>query len=355
MPAPDIAREIKDFGRTLGFTHVGITSADDFTEYGEEVLRREDYAKWADRDYDRHPHRLNLYAASRPRSYFPEARSIICATWGYSRILYPESLTPYVARAYLSRAYTPLEDSEAGLRVKKFRDFLTSLGIRIYDGKYTVPARMACARAGIVTFGKNNFAYTREDGSFNILYTFLVDKELPCDAPTIRRDCPENCRICLDACPTHAILSPGRLHPQGCVLNNNQYPVGRLPRERWDMLGTHIHGCDVCQLACPRNRAVLARASVRDPFLEELSERFDLEKILFLDEDYYRETVYPIMYNYIRDLDIFRRNAAIALGNSGDPRHIPALKRAAREGSEGVREAARWAVEKLECGEDREM
>ncbi|WP_165053200.1 MULTISPECIES: hypothetical protein [unclassified Adlercreutzia] len=73
-----------------------------------------------------------------------------------------------------------------------------------------------------------------------------------------------------------------------------------------------IHGCDACQAKCPRNHDVLEHAAEKDPFLELLAEEFDLEKTLLLDEAYYDEAVRPIMYNYIKDLDIFRRNAAVA-------------------------------------------
>lgn len=96
----------------------------------------------------------------------------------------------------------------------EFKRYIQSLGIGIYEGEHELPERAACARAGIVTYGKNNFAYTKEDGSFNILYSFLVDTQLEYDAPTVRCDCPPNCRLCLDACSSNAILAPGRLHPQ---------------------------------------------------------------------------------------------------------------------------------------------
>ncbi|MGI6204651.1 MAG: epoxyqueuosine reductase [Anaerovoracaceae bacterium] len=344
----DLVEKIKQKGLELGYTHVGITSADDFTEYEEEILSREDYAMWTDEDRSKYPDRSDLRLAARPKTFWPEAKSIICFTWGYSQCAYPEELLPYVARAYLSRAYGPLPDSAAGVRLQEFKRYIESLGIGIYEGPNEVPARMACARAGIITYGKNNFAFTKEDGSFNILNTFIVDKELPCDEPTVKRQCPENCHKCIDACPSHAIMRPGRLHPQRCMMHNNQLKMGELPQERWDMLGVHIHGCDECQVACPKNSAALKRAAWKDPLLEKLKDKFDLEKILFLDDDYYEEVVYPIMYNYIRDMDIFRRNAAIAMGNSGNAGYLPALKKAAEIYDGGVTEAAEWAIEKLE-------
>ncbi|MPN29946.1 Epoxyqueuosine reductase [bioreactor metagenome] len=199
-----------------------------------------------------------------------------------------------------------------------------------------------------MTYGKNNFVYTKENGSFIILNTFLVDAELEYDAPTITCPCPPECHRCIDACPNHAILAPGRLHPQSCILYSNHVNKGVIPLELREGLGTCIHGCDICQLVCPRNQPVLKKAARKDMFIEALKKDFDLEKVLVLDEAYYRDVVHPIMYNYIRDLDLFRRNAAIALGNTGDVSHIPALEKAlATSANPIVRDAAQWAIERL--------
>ena len=73
-----------------------------------------------------------------------------------------------------------------------------------------------------------------------------------------------------------------------------------------------------------------------------------LERILFLDQDYYERFVRPIMFNYIKDLDLFRRNAAIAMGNSGEARYLPALEAAAQQGTPTVREAALWAIDQIQ-------
>ncbi len=77
----------------------------------------------------------------------------------------------------------------------------------------------------------------------------------------------------------------------------------------------------------PKNKEFLSRAVQKDEFLDLLEGEFDLEKILLLDDEYYERVVYPIMHNYIRDLDIFRRNAAVALGTRGIPDMFPRSKR----------------------------
>ena len=140
----------------------------------------------------------------------------------------------------------------------------------------------------------------------------------------------------------------GALDPTRCVLYSNFSPAERKDQAVTALVGQRIHGCDACQVACPRNAHVLAAGKAPDPYLDWLSERFSLEDMLFCDDDYYESCLRPVMFNYIRDIDIFRQNAAIAMGNSGDASYLPALRRAADEGSDAVRRFARLAIEQLE-------
>ncbi len=341
-----MTKKIKAKALELGFYSVGITTADDFTEYAETLASRmPDYAAF----------KRMLGPGAKVHDIHPEAKSIICTTWDYSKIAYPEKLGASVARAYMSRGYVPKPDSMNGIRIREFHQYIRSLGCSVYED-VTPPARIACARAGITSFGANNFAYAEGCGSFVILHTVVVDAELIYDTPTVERRCPPNCQLCMDACPTGALAEKGRLIPEKCLGYNHwiglRRTYGPIPEELRDANGCRIHGCDLCQEACPRNKKVLESANIRDPFLDYLDGEFDLEKVLLLDEDYYNRVVYPIMYNYITDLDAFRRNAAIALGNTGDPSHIPALQTAVETCQRDfVVEAAQWAIQKL--GQER--
>ena len=341
MNKQELTYAIKMKGLELGFSKVGITNADDFSDYIDETVDNPDYTPWLDFDTSFH-----VAQGARPRSIFPNAKSIICAVYGYGDILYPEKISNYIGYSYLSRCYSPLKTSSCGIRVEAFKDFLTENGCGLYKGNVAVPARRACARAGIVDFGKNNFAYTENEGSFIILYTFLVDTELEYDTPTTKSKCPPGCKACVNSCPTKA-LSVGKLTPSKCMLFNNMNPM-EIPIDLWENMGTHIHGCDICQKACPRNKKVLDNASRKDYFLEELDKKFDIEKVLLMDEKYYTDVIYPIMHNYIKDINYFRRNAAIAMGNSGNKTYIHALKKVLNNENEQVRNAAQWAIDKLE-------
>lgn len=76
-------------------------------------------------------------------------------------------------------------------------------------------------------------------------------------------------------------------------------------------------------------------------------DEFDLGKILLHDDKYYEEVINPIMYNYITDLDLFRRNAAIAIGNSEDPSYIPVLEKALKYDNLEIKKIVQWALDKL--------
>ncbi|MDL2301025.1 epoxyqueuosine reductase [Lachnospiraceae bacterium OttesenSCG-928-D06] len=336
----DLTYAIKMKGLELGFAKVGITHADDFADYIEEITDNPDYSDFLEYDLS-----FNVAKGARPREIFPEAKSIICTAYGYGDIIYPDNLSKYIGYSYLSRSYSPLPTSSCGIRVEAFKSFLTEQGCNLYSGKIAVPARRACARSGIVDFGRNNFAYTDNEGSFIILYTFLVDTELEYDEPTTQSKCPPGCTLCVNACPTKA-LSPGKLTPAKCVLFNNMVPF-ETPYDVREGMNTHIHGCDICQKACPRNKKILNNASRRDYFLEEIEKEFDIEKVLLMDNEYYKKIVYPLMHNYITDIDYFRRNAAIAMGNSGNILYIPTLKKALIYENEQVKDAVQWAINKL--------
>jgi epoxyqueuosine reductase QueG len=53
------------------------------------------------------------------------------------------------------------------------------------------------------------------------------------------------------------------------------------------------------------------------------------------------------MYNYCDDPAVFQRNAAIAMGSSGDERFLPHLRAELTNTSPIVRSHVTWAIEKL--------
>jgi epoxyqueuosine reductase len=342
-----LTKEIKDFALDIGYNHVGITSADNFSDHIEEVQSR-----GAIYDFYVADHRQFLKGAQ-PKKTMPSAKSIISLAWDYSQKAFPESLLGKIGRIYLARCYNAPPHRINGARYQLMLDFIERKGCKIGRGIF-VPERRAGARAGITTFGKNNFAYVKKSGSFILLSSIVIDKELDYDTPTYAIECPKDCKACMDACPTGAIYEPLKLDPRRCIAFNAWWTQdGRpcvtsfIPPEIREKMGTRIHGCDVCQEACPRNSAKLKAKLPEDPFLVQLAEEFSLPKMLEMSDQFYENAVRPIMYNYINDKKYFQRNAAIALGNMGNPEHLSILDRAMANPEPLIRGYAAWAVGRI--------
>jgi epoxyqueuosine reductase len=113
-------------------------------------------------------------------------------------------------------------------------------------------------------------------------------------------------------------------------------------------LGDWIFGCDICQLVCPWNKdkadepRVLAELQPRQELLDlNLIEEMGLDQEGFSS----RFKGSPIKRAKRKG---YLRNIALVLGNLGDPDAIPILQRALDDPEPLVREAARWALEKLD-------
>ena len=341
-----LTKEIKSFALDLGYCRVGCISVDSFAEYIEILKsRNEHYGFWIQRPQ-------GPMKGANPKEFMPSAKSVIVLVWDYFQKDFPKSLTDKIGRIYLSRSYQPSENRISGARIKLMEEFLISKGCEV-NTKINVPARWAAAKAGITTFGRNTFAYVQGIGSFVVIYTIVIDQELDYDQPTMNCQCPPNCTICMDACPTGAIYEPFKLNPCKCLgynawvtqEKNNMSTV--IPKEMREKMGIHMHGCDLCQEACPKNQSKLKSKFPKDEFLEGISQNFTLYEALNMSEDFYREKVYPIMYNYIEEFKYFKRNAAVAIGNTRDLRMLSELEKTLNEDEELVRIHVAWAIGRI--------
>jgi epoxyqueuosine reductase len=342
-----LAEEIKDFALDLGYHAVGIAPAHPFSEFARCFKEREkEYAAlnylrpWAD-----------------PRNVQPEAKSIVVAVFDYFTEGFPQELVGKIGRIYQARCYLAPLHRIHGARAQLMRQFLEEKGIRVAPwptGRSGVPDRRAAARAGVARFGRNNFACAPSIGSFILIHSFVVNVEMEYDSPTEEPHCPPDCRLCLEACPTGALVADFRLDPRRCIAFNTFFTRGEetgvspfIPGEIREKMGSWIHGCDVCQEVCPRNQAKLKARLRVNPFLAKKAKEFDLVSLLKLTEEYYARVAQPLMFNYIRDMSLFRRNAAVALGNLGDPDALPYLIEALEDPAEVVRAHAAWALGRI--------
>mgnify|MGYP001630715941 CR=1 FL=1 len=342
-----LTQEIKEYALSIGFAKVGITDTEEFTPFIKELRSRGEYYKyWQE----------SLGDGAKIQERMPEGKSLIVLAYDYGQHSYPKELTNMIGRAYLSRSYLPLPDSVNGAMLNLFDKFLEQKNIHFVRDNNTIPMRWAAAKSGVANFGKNNFAYVDGVGSFVILYGYVVDCELEYDEPSFENKCPKGCTKCVDACPTKALYEPFHLNPSKCIgFNNWKRREGKvdeedliIPEEIRGMLGCHIHGCDVCQEVCPRNQGKVSGKMPKDRFVQHIARDITLPALLHMTDEFYQTRVHPIMHNYIKDKIYFQRNAAIAMGNSGDKSYIPDLKQELSNPSGTVRMYVEWALKQLE-------
>ncbi|UCB42008.1 MAG: HEAT repeat domain-containing protein [Dehalococcoidales bacterium] len=231
-------------------------------------------------------------------------------------------------------------------------EFLTNQGCRVGWG---LPSRPSAARAGVTNYGKNCFAFVEGIGSFVSVVSLVIDKELEYDTPALDVNCPEECTLCIDSCPTGALYEPLRMNPHLCIAYNAYATPGSiaiegpevLPLELRESMGTWVYGCDVCQQVCPRNQAKLKAELPPNAFLEYMADDFQLEKILNMTDEQFSKVSNLLMMNYISDKRYFRRNAAVSLGNQGSQEAVPALTEAMQDPDELIRGRAAWALGRI--------
>ena len=343
-----LSEDIRDFALDLGFSKVGIGKAEPFAEYAEELKSRYQMYSW----FIEGPRQLMKGAD--PRSLMPAAKSIVVVALDFYKKSFPEELLGKIGRLYQARAYNAPPHRLNGARRQLLKEFLEKNGCKVLADP-TIPARLSAARAGVATYGRNTFAFAEGIGSFIVISTFLVDKELEYDKPTMEVKCPPKCTACIDACPTGALYEPLRMNPSRCIaFNTFTTQDGRtggissyIPPDIREKMGSWIHGCDICQEVCPRNEKKLKANLPPDEYLAKIARDFDLNKLLKLPDEFFTKSVQPLMYNYISEKKYFQRNAAIAMGNTGDTAFVPALGQAMQEAEGLVRSCAAWALGKI--------
>ncbi len=236
-------------------------------------------------------------------------------------------------------------------RLNQLAAFLqTRLGLPLAHRAYTdtgpILERAWGQQAGLGWFGKNSCLIHPRSGSAFLLGELLLSAELTPDPPWKADRCG-SCTRCLDACPTGCISPNRTLDARRCLSYWTIEHKGAIPVQLRPSLGNWVFGCDICQQVCPWNQHA-APSTVDAAFDFTPEEAFpDLLDALHLSSvDFnrrFRRT--PLSRAKRRG---FLRNAAVALGNLGDPAAVPILiQTLEREPEPLVRGHAAWALGQL--------
>jgi epoxyqueuosine reductase len=342
------AAEIKSLALSHGFHLARVTTAEPFA--GLEPLLNARIAaghlgglEWFT------PERAHV--ASAPQRLLPWVRSLLVLGVSYyvDAPLMPDDgvLRGRVARYAWGTDY---HDLLRGMMRGLIADIARAVGRPLMAGTLVDTARIvdraAAARAGLGWYGKNTcIIATRDTGSYLFLAEVPLDLDLEPDTP-LRKSCG-TCAACMAACPTHAIPAAYVLDTPRCISYLTIEHHGTIPAELRPKIGDWVFGCDICQDVCPPNRHVLP---LGPPALQprDVDDAYPaLIPLLTMTVQEYRDRFRGRAVKRAKREGL-ARNAAVALGNSGDRAAVPALTAAlACHDAALVRAHAAWALGQL--------
>jgi epoxyqueuosine reductase len=335
-----LAARIKEQARALGFDLVGIaraTAADGFERLGA----------WLARGYAGEMTYMSRHAEARqhPSSILTDVRSVVMVAMNY----FPGESEPgrllagKVARYARGRDYHEVLREQLGKLLAWVQGEVPGCTGRGVVDTAPLLERDFARRAGLGWFGKNTMLLNKRLGSYFFLGALLLDLELAADAPH-RSDHCGTCTACLDACPTQAFAGPGWLDSRRCISYLTIELRGPIQEEWRNLLGEWVFGCDVCQEVCPWNHKapVAANSGLERTDLEQL----DLPALLGMSEPAFRQRFRGTAMMRAKRRGLLR-NAAIILGNQGDPAALPALRQASADPDPVIKEAAEWAINRI--------
>jgi epoxyqueuosine reductase len=367
---------IAGHAREAGFDLGGVVTLEDWPELAR-------FQEWLARGHAGEMRYLHDPRRQSPADVLAGARSIIVCALNYNTSL-PYSVesaaseaTQSTPRGWISRYawgddyHRVVGEKLDVLAAAMHAEFRESFELRSYVDTGPVAERIAAARAGLGWLAKNTCLINDKLGSWLFLGVILTTLDCAPSVPApeaLPADLCGNCTLCLDACPTDALVAPYVMDASRCISYLTIEMRGMIPEELRAGMGRMVFGCDICQDVCPWNRDApasdLARfiprvvpsweaaistgadasASLFAPPLEWLASLTEEEFHLIFRGNPVRRTKWRGMV----------RNACVALGNSGvqvgDPAHARItvlLARLADSSDEIIAQHARAAIGRL--------
>ena len=350
-----LRRLLDGWAQQLGFAELAVTDTD-LGDYSPRLRRWLALRRHGDMGYMERNSELREH----PQRLLPGTVRVISVRMDY---LHRDAARPlpvlrdsgraYIARYALGRDYHKLMRRRLAVLAGRIRTWLQQADApgsprqRPFVDSAPVQEKPLAEKAGLGWIGKNTLLLSRRAGSWFFLGEIFTSAPLPVDNPAARQqgDC-RNCRACMTACPTGAIVAPYQLDARRCIAYLTIEHKGAIPVELRAPMGNRVFGCDDCQLCCPWNRH--ARPVDERDFRPRhgLDDSALLELFKWTQSEFLERTAgSPIRrLGYQR----WRRNLSVGIGN-GRPSAaaIAALREAQKGASQMLAEHLRWAEQRL--------
>ncbi len=346
-----LQQELRDFAASIGVDKIGFTTAAPFVDLKHLLKQQQEL------NYQSGFEEENIELRTEPTLLLEEAASIIAIAVAYpSRMENAPTGKKGARRGIFCRAswgtdyHTVLRE-----KLKEIEGFLVERvpGIKFRSMVDTgeLVDRAVAERAGIGWSGKNCSIITPEFGSYVYLGEMITNIPFAPDE-AIEDQCGE-CTLCIDVCPTGAIVQGGQLDSNRCVAFQTQMK-GFLPDEFREKIGNRIYGCDTCQTVCPKNKGKknwLHAAFEPEP---ELAKPLLAPLLSMTNKEF--KSQFGHMSGSWRGKKPIQRNAIIALAHFKEEDAMPQLiELLTKDERPMIRGTAAWAIGKIAAAEAEEV
>ena len=347
MKVSQLQEELIQYATSIGVDKIGFTTAAPFHELKNRLRRQQQLgyqSGFEESDIELRTEPLKLLEDAEsiiaiaiaypsrmqdaPQGKKGERRGIFCrASWGV------DYHTAVRERLQLIEAW--LQERVPNVKVKSMVD----------TGELV--DRAVAERAGIGWSGKNCSIITPEFGSYVYLGEIMTNIPFAPDTP-IEDECGD-CNLCIDVCPTGAIVAPGQLNSQRCIAFLTQ-TKGFLPDEFRSKIGNRLYGCDTCQTVCPKNKGKLNWIHEEFKPDPEIAKPL-LQPLLSISNKEFKSKFGHVSGSW-RGKKPIQRNAILALAHFKEESAMPDLVQVLQKDERPVlRGTAAWAIGKIGTNE----
>ncbi|WJY27675.1 tRNA epoxyqueuosine(34) reductase QueG [Sporosarcina trichiuri] len=340
MNIAQLQRDLTAYADEIGVDKIGFTTAAPFRELKNRLKRQQAL------NYQSGFEEPDIEKRTEPSLLLEQAESIISIA-----VAYPSKLADapkgkkgerrgMFCRASWGTDYHLVLREKLSLLEAFLHERLPGVKTRSMVDTGELADRAVAERAGLGWSAKNCSIITPEFGSYVYLGEMITNLPFAPDLPM--EDQCGDCTLCLDACPTGALIQGGQLNAQRCIafLTQTKQPV---PEEFRKEIGNRIYGCDTCQTVCPKNKRKYNLD--QDIFVPEPDlVKPLLQPLLKLSNRQFKET-FGHMSGSWRGKNPIQRNAILALAHFKETAAVPELAELLHgDPRPMIRGAAAWAL-----------
>ncbi len=247
MSAKEYTRALKNLAQQAGFDFCRISQSG---YLDSEVRRLENWLSQGLQGGMGYMSR-NIDLRLDPSKLLPGAQSVVVLAINYHTSVQPTF--PRVSMYASGRDYHKVIKKKMKGIVREMQTIAGNFVARGFVDSAPVLERAWAVRSGMGFIGKSGNLIIPKAGSYFFLATIICDLELEYDPSFDTEHCGD-CTLCIDACPTSAILPDKVVDGGRCI----SYYTIETKEEHWKEdspdLDQWLFGCDACQTVCPWNR-----------------------------------------------------------------------------------------------------